>query len=146
MDIINTRSIMNAIETAWQQEVADIDAAMELAITEDLYKWDKRTMRSTGEVAGSPRNIVDTGALRDSQSVVPIGSLEVEFEWGVDYAEDVHTGIRTEGGVTPPRPWTQYAIAGDSSAPIAYQRDSAILNVVDDFAEKIRNQLTVNSE
>lgn len=39
------------------------------SIESDVWFWPSTTIRSTGEVVDSPRNIVDTGSLRDSQSI-----------------------------------------------------------------------------
>lgn len=36
-------------------------------IEDERWEWDRPTRRSDGSLAGSPRDIVDTGALRDSQ-------------------------------------------------------------------------------
>jgi hypothetical protein len=47
--------------------------AFEDAITGDNFAWPRRTRRSDGRVVDSPRNIVDTGAFQDSQSM----SIEV---------------------------------------------------------------------
>lgn len=39
------------------------------AIEAPIWDWPRKTWRANGEVVGSPRNIVDTGALRDSQEI-----------------------------------------------------------------------------
>jgi hypothetical protein len=47
-----------------------LDGALRDAIDAPVYRWPRKTRRSTGEVVTSPRNIVDTGELRDSQSML----------------------------------------------------------------------------
>lgn len=47
-----------------------LDGALKDAIEAPVYRWPRITRRSTGEVVTSPRNIVDTGELRDSQSML----------------------------------------------------------------------------
>lgn len=39
------------------------------AIESDIWDWPNRTLRVSGEIVDSPRNIVDTGRLRDSQDI-----------------------------------------------------------------------------
>ena len=39
------------------------------AIESDVWVWPGSTLRVSGEVVDSPRNIVDTGRLRDSQDI-----------------------------------------------------------------------------
>jgi hypothetical protein len=48
---------------ALNYELGDKFAEM---IESPIWEWDKTTFRSNGEVVGSPRDIVDTGNLRDS--------------------------------------------------------------------------------
>lgn len=44
-----------------------LNQAFKDAIESPIYTWDRFTSRRNGELVGSPRNIVDTGSLRDSQ-------------------------------------------------------------------------------
>lgn len=43
--------------------------AFQDAIEADIWYWPNRTERSDGTIVDSPRDIVDTGALRDSQTI-----------------------------------------------------------------------------
>lgn len=47
--------------------------AFQDAIEAPIWFWPNNTQRSDGTIVGSPRDIVDTGALRDSQSIELIG-------------------------------------------------------------------------
>jgi hypothetical protein len=59
---------------------------------------------------GALRDIVDTGALRDSQKIEREGDT-VYFSWNVPYALYVHEGVvLRSGAVLPARPWTRTAI------------------------------------
>lgn len=43
--------------------------AFQDAIEAPIWYWPNFTVRSSGNIVGSPRDIVDTGALRDSQTI-----------------------------------------------------------------------------
>jgi len=56
-------------------------------------------------------DIVDTGALKDSQELRLKGGLSVDFRWTVPYASYVHEGYtHISGKVMPGRPWTDYGL------------------------------------
>lgn len=76
------------------------------------WKWPNETIRSNGLPVGSPRDIVDTGGLRDSQKRENQTTLTTDFVWrggdGKAYASEVHDGYRSKsGGRMPARPFTQ---------------------------------------
>ena len=59
----------------------------------------------------SPRDIVDTGRLRASQSLEFESPTEAVFGWATDYAVYVHEGVQFRNGTrTPPRRWTESAL------------------------------------
>jgi len=43
------------------------DSAFQSSIQDDRWYWDRETRRQNGQIVASPRDIVDTGSLRDSQ-------------------------------------------------------------------------------
>jgi len=70
--------------------------------------WPSSTRRKNGEVVGSPRDIIDTGALLQSKKRDAISSSITEFIWQDDVAEGVHDGMATKrGNRLPARPWTE---------------------------------------
>lgn len=76
------------------------------------WDWPNNTIRSTGEAVGSPRDIVDTGGLRDSQRRENQTELTTDFVWtggdGKAYALEVHDGYTSKGGQRlPARPFTE---------------------------------------
>jgi hypothetical protein len=123
--------ILTAFKISFAETVLEIAAANRDAIKSERYGWKGKTERSTGEIASSPRNIVDTGYLRDSQD---LDGDEMDFKifWTADYAADVHEGV----GKFPARRWTQEAIRGDRTAPIEWQNSEAFLNVPKFFKER----------
>ena len=59
----------------------------------------------------SPRDIVDTGRLRASQSLEFESPTEAIFNWATDYALYVHEGVQFRNGTrTRARRWTESAL------------------------------------
>lgn len=56
------------IETGFNQINEELHINIKDAIASKQWEWDRTTYRRNGEVATSPRNIVDTGELLNSQS------------------------------------------------------------------------------
>ena len=103
------------IEEAFQELVHDFDEQLRSEITSEKWDWDRITHRrvgagKTGKIAGSPRDIVDTGELRDSQGIVEISATEVTYNWDSDHAMIAHQGARlSNGGYIRPRKFTETA-------------------------------------
>lgn len=79
-------------------------------------KWEhpRDTVRSNGQKVGSPRDIVDSGKLRDSQQPPKFsqGGTTASIEWTAEYALYVHEGVTYQNGTsTPPKRWTESALA-----------------------------------
>lgn len=64
-------SVMNgaSLDKAFRNCASRFYRDCEDGIRSDVWSWPRATKRVNGEVAGSPRNIVDTGELADSQSM-----------------------------------------------------------------------------
>ena len=68
------------------------------------------TFRKNGTPTAEPRNIVDLGDLRRSQTRTKTTKTEVKWQWQVDYSAIVHDGAQLKsGGAYPARPWTKAA-------------------------------------
>ncbi len=136
---IDRTPIRNAVKLALADTVKVADSAFRVAIEKKQYGYPRATRRQNGTLAGSPRDIVDLGNLRDSQSYIPLNDFSWQFTWYVDYAALNHEGGITERGrFHPARPWTCYGIKGDSSAPLRYQRPGAELDVPFYFAKQFQ--------
>lgn len=94
------------VDDAWQDTAKTMAIEFNRAIVEPSWSWPR------GE---SPRPIVDTGALRDSQALVVNGDTAT-YSWPVKYALIVHDGIA--GKSYPARPWTKKAIAKRNPAAV----------------------------
>jgi hypothetical protein len=103
---INTAKLNRAIQKAHRATVQAYSQQCKAEIQADKWEWDGLTQRSTGEIVGSPRDIVDTGALLDSQEIIYRGANYAVIEWSVDYAGEVHEGTPDKPG----RPWTKTAL------------------------------------
>ncbi len=70
------------------------------------WNWPNDTTRANGSAVGSPRDIVDLGGLRDSQTRENESQYSVDFVWtggeGRSYALEVHDGYRSKGGQSLP--------------------------------------------
>lgn len=84
------------------------------------WGWPGTTKRKNGSEAGTTRDIVDLGGLRDSQKREDFGQERTIFTWtGKDedggekaYALYVHDGYTSKGGgKMPARPFTDNAIS-----------------------------------
>jgi hypothetical protein len=125
LNLNNSSDIMTAIALAYEATSLEVDNAMLESIVDARYSWPR------GE---SPRDIVDTGALGESQSVVLNGDV-INMSWSVDYSIAVHEGVDNK----PARRWTREAIAGDETAPLEWQNPRAILNVPAYFIDKFKS-------
>lgn len=59
-----------SFEQAFQAMAGELADAFQEAFDAPIYDWDRITLRSTGELVGTPRDIVDTGELRNSQYLI----------------------------------------------------------------------------
>jgi hypothetical protein len=137
LKLTNIADIIAIAQHSLKATVEAADTAMIQAIESPIYKWPRKTIRQKGGVVGSPRDIVDTGSLRDNQYCLPISQDSWEIGWTDDYAAEVHEGIDNK----PARPWTEQAIKGDGNAPIRYQQPNAILDVPAFFADDFKRRI-----
>lgn len=102
-----------AVEAARKIVAAELNSAFQDALGSKVWNWPRPTIRSGGQDAGSPRNIVDTEILKASNSYSISGGVAT-FKWSVDYAAAVHYGAniypwgdKSRPKVNlPARPWT----------------------------------------
>jgi hypothetical protein len=89
-----------------------LDAQLRSEIKSVRYGWPGPTLRQNGEIAGTIRDIVDTGAFLRSQRRRRINVTTIRFEWGgsggVTYAGFIFQGISAKN--YPPRDWIKPAL------------------------------------
>lgn len=90
-----------------------------------IWEWNNTTLRSNGQTAGSPRNLVDTGELKKSLFIATDADDHVSATYNSPYANLVHYGgyITPYGNPSaaavfvPGRPWIKAAVRGSHGAP-----------------------------
>jgi hypothetical protein len=93
----DTGDAKQAAQQAFRDTALILAGQLTQAISDPSWDWPTQP---------SPRDIVDTGRLRSSQTVDFLGDMEVEYSWPVEYAEYVHEGVAlSNGAVLPARPW-----------------------------------------
>jgi hypothetical protein len=94
------RDYAQALSTQFQQEIRD-----------PQWSWPGTTRRRNGSVAGTRRDIVDTGAFAASQRYRTRqlkSGVNISFTWFVDYAGYIRTGT---GPKYPGRDWIAKGLA-----------------------------------
>jgi hypothetical protein len=101
----------DALHGAFGLAIGEYAAICEEEIEAEQWRWPRETIRSGGFVVGEPRDIVDTGKLRDSVTIAqnPTDRFEGAVGYTVDYAPDVHEGQVKRGALLPARPWMETA-------------------------------------
>jgi hypothetical protein len=104
------KKLNGAIDKAFKETVEVYGDECKAAIESPTWEWDGITHRRNGEIASSPRDILDLGNLRDSQAVEFTDPSTATVTYDVDYAAAVHDGhITSNGSIVTGRPWTEEA-------------------------------------
>lgn len=109
------KQVMIAMATAVYNDVEDI--LQDRIIEEKRTGYPNMTVRRygrgiTGKIAGSTRDVVDSGSLRDSkQSKIESNSRKVKFtiKWMASHASFIYAGTANQ----PPYPWVHLALRED---------------------------------
>jgi len=104
-----------------QQISTSLNNSMDLGI----WEWRGSTKRSNGSVVSSPRNIVDTGALKASLFIQSDAPDHVSGFYDSPYAKLVHYGgyitpynnSSAQATYIPGRPWIKAALKGSHGGP-----------------------------
>lgn len=98
----NDKLILAALKPAWDRSNEVLGRDFQKEITSNKWNWPR---------GDSPRDIVDTGQLRDSyapQAGMDGDALIYNHAWPTEYAMAVHEGAKfTDGRTMPGRPWTE---------------------------------------
>jgi hypothetical protein len=111
--MMNSRSIIKTT----------LSEALQKSMKTSVWAWPRSTIRKSGESAGSPRDIFDTGTLSRSQKIATNysgGSLMINISYSTPYASLVHYGgaHRPYGDesrplqLLPARPWIFATVTG----------------------------------
>lgn len=113
--MIDFSVLEDAIDRAFVQLVAKFEDLQIEQLEAVKWEWFRNTKRQSGQVVGSPRDIVDTGKLRESLNVTNVGDSHVRYEYQEDYAGLVHQGFDGAGKAGQPesypaRPWVNATV------------------------------------
>ena len=96
----------NRLEAMWRNTTGELFNRFQAALDAQAWSWPRTTKRRVG-TAGSPRNIIDRGQLKQSGLVSYPSAFAMEATWSIHYATAVHEGARLRNGtILPARPWT----------------------------------------
>lgn len=103
---LDFRALDARAERGLREVAAQVGQTTQSLIGARRWAWPNLTERENGTVAGLRRDIVDTGALRDSQSeAVRTGPHAYEITWDAPYAAATFLGavFRKRSGSLPAR-------------------------------------------
>ena len=100
---------------AFGEVVGEFAQEINFQIEDSKWTWPRETVRQNGSVVSSPRDIVDTGELKNSQFIEDVSDVYKVIGYTADHAALVHEGYQIErnnGTVTdvPARPFIDTAI------------------------------------
>ncbi len=117
---IDATLIEDRLERAWERYSQRLEAQFTKEIGTKQFSWPSEYKTTRGsynrkgkgrESVGSPRDIIDSGALRQSIQRTQTGKFAYRFSWNVDYSLYVLKGYRTSAGnQMPPRDWITPAL------------------------------------
>lgn len=130
-----------AAQAATKVVMAELNGAFQQSFTAKAWQWprdlpDRKLNGATlaekirsyqageGIRAGNPRNIIDSGNLRQTGSWRMTGAYQATFTWSANYATAVHEGAmiypwgnkKARRVHLPARPWTR-AVTGQENVP-----------------------------
>ena len=116
----NTEVISNKLEQAFLKYSQVLEGQFTKEISTKQFTWPSSYKTTRGsynrkgkgrESVGSPRDIVDSGALRQSIVRNKTGPFSYRFTWNVEYSVYVLKGYRTQAGnQMPARDWITPAL------------------------------------
>ena len=103
-----------AVKKMASESFNEVANNLQTFITEEKREYPRTTFRQegvgmTGKIATTPRDVVDTGALRDSFNVTEESSsnkIKITVSWDADHAMKVYSG---ENNI-PPYPWVHLGL------------------------------------
>ena len=111
---IDTQIITKELSKAMRSYTKELDQKLDHQFFESKWEWPRLTRRRSGQLVGSPRNIIDTGELLNSkQGPTPVGGGKIgrRWFWNTPYASLVKNGyISSRGEVVPARDWILAAL------------------------------------
>jgi hypothetical protein len=117
---IDSSLIEDRLARAWERYTQLLEAQFTKEITTKQFTWPTQYKTTRGsynrkgkgrESVGSPRDIVDSGAFRQSIQRTQQAPLAYRYSWDVDYSLYILKGYRTRAGTQmPARDWITPAL------------------------------------
>ena len=104
---IDLSKLNNAINQAFSDTVKEVATNAQKALKAKRWRWSGATVRRSGEIATSPRNIIDTGILYRSQQV-RVDRKSASISYSAKYSAIVHRD----------RPWLSTALRESDAVKI----------------------------
>jgi hypothetical protein len=102
----NREKIIRELGQAFRNTTKELDKGYRDLFNKPFWNWNGTTKRSSGRTVGSPRNVVDTGELRDSQDFQTTSNsptrIRVRFSWRSEHALPVFLGVTYKNGHVAP--------------------------------------------
>lgn len=112
--MLKTQLLEKAINRAFDKLCDYFEQELTRQIEEEKWEWPNKTLRESGELAGTIRNIIDSGDLRDSLKTYILSPTHRNFVYNSEYADLVHNGgvVETQAGKKdyPARSWITTAV------------------------------------
>jgi len=85
---VTPEELAYGVQPIFEKVCEAIDDEFRVTLDSPVFAWNSVTKRKNGEIVSDPRNAIDLGGLRESQtlSFLPQPGLAV-IEWCVPYAE-----------------------------------------------------------
>lgn len=105
---LNDTQIENALTDAFAESMNVLERKFQIEFRSVKWSWPLPAEVEEGATEGSPRDIIDTSLLSNSQLRTRISPRTYEWTWNREYALAVHNGATLKNNtVLPPRPWTE---------------------------------------
>jgi hypothetical protein len=95
---LDSSRLRQKLSKAFDATADELNNELRLAFDDPIWNWSGVTKRRNGEVVASPRDILDTTTLRDSQALQRINDFAVRYTWSAQYAASVFAGSETKSG------------------------------------------------
>ena len=109
---INRVKIGNRAQEALDAYAKELDVILDRQFTDEKWNWPRRTLRRNGKWAETTRDIIDTGALKNSKIGPTKGGFGANYAsrkwiWDIHYAQAVLYGT---GSGHVPRNWVKASL------------------------------------
>ena len=117
--------IMDDLKRNLYANIPYVEAALNEAMESPVWDWVGLTRRKNGDRVTSPRDIVDTGKLKESLLIRQNG-LGLIVSYNIPYAAIIHYGgVTWTGGIIQSRPWAEAVLLG--GGPVSQINWAALL-------------------